>query len=59
MNMVYKMAEEKTEINEQASTMETKFCPICGDTMHETAIRGKPYWECDDPDCGFAEPRFL
>lgn len=54
------MAESQKDINEQSeaeSTIMVRFCPICGDTMHERVILGFAYWECDDPDCGFIEPK--
>lgn len=51
------MAEqEQTQLVETIENA-TKYCPICGDTMHERTIRNYPYWECDDADCGFIEPK--
>ena len=28
-----------------------KFCPICGDTMHQENRDGGLWWVCDDPTC--------
>lgn len=48
------MAEE---LNQQPDALAVKFCPICGDTMHTTTLLGVDYWECDDPTCGYLEPK--
>ncbi|WP_273761519.1 hypothetical protein [Aeromonas hydrophila] len=36
---------------EQAQAV--KFCPICGDTMHQESRDGGMWWVCDDPTCDF------
>lgn len=33
-----------------------KFCPICGDTMHQEDYLGGKWWFCDDTECSFFEP---
>lgn len=48
---------EPTEQLDESSLLSNKYCPICGDTMHERIILDHAYWECDDPDCGFIEPK--
>lgn len=51
--------EENQEVSSQEaeSALMNTYCPICGDTMHERVIRNYTYWECDDPDCGFIQPK--
>lgn len=46
--------QKKPEVEQQSAIL--KFCPICGDTMHQEDYLGKKWWFCDDPECGYIEP---
>lgn len=48
---------EVGDTNQNAELAGRVFCPICGDTMHTTTLLGVDYWECDDPTCGYLEPK--
>lgn len=52
------MAEENKVDSGQTKSQATitKFCPICGDTMHQEDYLVGKWWFCDDPGCGFFEP---
>lgn len=49
--------ESSAPVEETAATNMLKFCPICGDTMHQETYLGSLWWFCDDAEgCGFFEP---
>ncbi|EPL1118932.1 hypothetical protein LGA37_003170 [Citrobacter freundii] len=52
------MAEENKfdSVQKEEQPAILKFCPICGDTMHQEDYLGSKWWFCDDVECGFFEP---
>lgn len=41
------------ENQEEVQAQAVKFCPICGDTMHQENRDGGLWWVCDDTSCDY------